>query len=149
VNVEKDFEKFFALLNRYNVRYCVIGAYAVAFHAMPRATGDMDIVIEPNLANARKVIQVLKAFGFKSLKIQERDLCKKDQIIPLGYPPVRIDLLTTISGVDFSQIWKHRKINQYGRQKVWVMGKKELVANKLASGRPKDMWDLQVLKGGQ
>ncbi len=146
MNVEKDFEEFFALLNKHKVRYCVVGAYAVAYHGMPRATGDIDVLVEPDLENAKKIIRALREFGFGALKLTEQDFCRKNHVVQLGVPPLRIDLLTSISGVDFERVWNHRVFNRYGRQKVWVMGRRELLVNKGKTGRPKDKLDVESLK---
>ena len=101
MRLEKDFEKLLGLFNKHNVRYCIVGAYAVAFYATPRYTGDMDILVEPNIENGRKVIEALKEFGFSSLKLKESDFAKEEVIIQLGYAPVRVDLLTSIDGCKF------------------------------------------------
>ncbi|HOJ39964.1 MAG TPA: hypothetical protein PK644_05820, partial [bacterium] len=118
MKTEKDYEEFFALLNKHRVRYCIIGSYAVAFYSNPRYTKDVDLLVEPTRQNAERLLRVLKEFGFGSLNLSERDFANKGQIIQLGYEPVRIDLITSLSGLPFGQIWKNRKRGPYGRQKV-------------------------------
>lgn len=145
MRVEKDYEEFLGLLNRNKVRYCVVGAYAVAFYSTPRYTKDLDILIEPTTENAKRFIRVLNKFGFKSLRISEKDLTKKGNIVQLGYEPLRIDVLTSIQGVGFDQIWRKRKLGRYGRHKVIFIGRDELVKNKRASGRIQDKVDLEAL----
>ena len=97
MKVEKDYEEFLKLLNKNRVKYCVIGSFALAIHAKPRYTKDIDILIEPEEKNSSAILRTLRQFGFSSIEITEKDFLKSDQIIQLGYEPVRIDLLTRIS----------------------------------------------------
>ncbi len=115
MRVEKDYEEFLKLLNRHRIQYCIVGAYAVAFHARPRYTKDIDILIEVSKDNACKMIQALDEFGFGDLELTEEDFLKEGLIIQLGYEPVRIDLLTTISGCTFKEIWDHKKVRRLWR----------------------------------
>jgi len=143
---EHDFEELLGLFNKHRVRYCVVGAYAVAFHARPRYTKDMDILVEPSLNNGRRIVAALKKFGFSSLKLVSEDFARSGRFIQLGYEPVRIDLLTSIEGCTFERIWKHRIQGRYGRQRAWFIGRKELVRNKQSSGRPQDQVDIETLR---
>lgn len=143
---EKDFEEFFALFNKHGVRYCILGAYAVAFHAQPRYTKDMDIWVEPSLDNAGRILKALKSFGFGKISISAEDLIQPDKIIQLGYEPVRIDLLTSVSGISFSKAWKHKERGKYGHQKVWYLGRNELIQSKTKTNRPIDRFDLLALR---
>lgn len=145
MKVEKDYEDLLGLLNKYKVRYCVVGAYAVAFYGRPRYTKDLDILIEPAAENAKRIVKALKAFGFASLKLKEGDFTKKGNMIQLGYEPVRVDILTSIKGVPFSALWKKKRLGKYGRHRVYFIGKNELIRNKRLSGRKQDMADLEVL----
>ncbi|MEI9912811.1 MAG: hypothetical protein WDO71_26085 [Bacteroidota bacterium] len=104
-----DFREFVALLNKYKVQYLIVGGYAVGIHGHPRYTGDLDIWLLPDSANATKMLKAITAFGFGSLDIKEADLTKQDSIIQLGYPPLRIDLLTSIDGVHFNECYVNRK----------------------------------------
>lgn len=99
VRTEKDYEEFLALLNRHDVRYCIIGSYALAFHARPRYTKDLDILVEASSENAEKFLRVLKDFGFGSLDLSVADFTEENNIIQLGYEPVRIDILTSLKGL--------------------------------------------------
>ena len=146
MRVEKDYEEFLKLLNRHRIQYCIVGAYAVAFHARPRYTKDIDILIEVSKDNARKMIQALDEFGFGDLELTEEDFLKEGLIIQLGYEPVRIDLLTTISGCTFKEIWDHKKFGDYGDEKVIFIGKEELIKSKKAAGRKQDEADLELLQ---
>ena len=146
MRVEKDYEEFLKLLNRHRIQYCIVGAYAVAFHARPRYTKDIDILIEVSKDNACKMIQALDEFGFGDLELTEEDFLKEGLIIQLGYEPVRIDLLTTISGCTFKEIWDHKKFGDYGDEKVIFFGKEELIKSKKAAGRKQDEADLELLQ---
>lgn len=141
-----DFEEFFRLLNVHKVRYIVVGGYAFAVHAYPRFTNDLDIWIDADVENAEKILQVLNDFGFHKLEITIDDLTSPDRIIQLGYPPLRIDLITNIDGVDFSTAWKQKDTSNYGKQKINIISRDLFIRNKSASGRKKDLDDLEKLK---
>jgi hypothetical protein len=143
---EKDFEEFLKLLNKHKVKYCIVGAYAVGLYAQPRYTKDLDILIEPTLENGARIIKALEDFGFESLGLTAKDFTAKGEFIQLGYEPVRIDLITSIKGLDnFNDVWRNKRIDQYGKQKVNVIGLKELMESKKASDRPQDKIDLESL----
>jgi hypothetical protein len=141
-----DFEEFFRLLNEHNVKYLVVGGYAFAVHAYPRFTNDLDIWIDKDVENAENILQVLKDFGFQELEITNEDLTNPDRIIQLGYPPLRIDLLTDIDGVNFSTAWENKDSSNYGKQKINLISRELFIQNKSASGRQKDKEDLEKLK---
>mgnify|MGYP001583314682 CR=1 FL=1 len=145
MKIEKDYEELLSLLNKNNVKYCIIGAYAVAFYARPRYTKDMDILIDPDAENARRVVKALNEFGFKSLKLSIEDFNSVGKIIQLGYEPVRIDILTSIEGCTFSEIWKKRVKRTYGNEKVFFIGIDELMKNKKMAKRKQDKVDIDVL----
>ncbi len=140
-----DWREFLSLLNAHRVRYVVVGAHALAVHGQPRFTGDLDVLVEPAAANAKRVVSMLGAFGFGSLGVSEADLTRSDMVIRLGVPPVRIDILTSISGVGFGTAWKHRVRAELGGVRVNVLGRAQYIRNKRASGRPKDLLDLALL----
>lgn len=146
MKTEKDYEEFLELFNTNNVRYCIIGSFALAVHAKPRYTKDMDILVEPEESNSSAVIQALREFGFESTDLTEKDFLIQDQVIQLGYEPVRIDLLTSISGCTFAEVWENKVTTRYGRVKANFIGKRELIKNKRASGRKQDLADLQLLE---
>ena len=141
----KDFEEFIELLNNNEVKYLVVGGYAFAVHAYPRFTNDIDFFILSTKPNVDKIISVLKEFGFDILSISADDLLKKDKVIQLGEPPYRIDLLTSIDGVDFEDAWKRKIPGRYGSQVLYFISKEDLIRNKKASGRKKDLDDLNEL----
>ena len=145
MKTEKDFEELLRLFNKNKVKYCIVGAYAVAFYAEPRYTKDMDIFVEPNRDNARRIIKSLDEFGFKNLTLKEKDFIRKGKIIQLGYEPVRIDLITSIDGCDFKEVWKNRAIGTYGKQKALFIGLNELIKNKKKSARGQDNVDISIL----
>lgn len=145
MKVEKDYEELLRLFNRHSVKYCIIGSYAVAFHAKPRYTKDMDILIEPTVENSRRVLKALNEFGFKDLDLSEKDFHSKNKIIQLGYEPVRIDVMTSVPGCSFEEAWLDKVIGDYGVEKVYFIGIDKLIKIKKISDRHLDMEDLDLL----
>jgi hypothetical protein len=145
VKTEKDYEEFLELLNKHNVRYCVIGAFALAFHARPRYTKDIDILIEPSTENANRLLIALDEFGFWSLDLSVQDFSTAGNIIQLGYEPVRIDILTSIKGLEFADIWESRIQGPYGEQTINFIGRQNLIRSKKLSSRAQDKADLKLL----
>jgi len=145
MKVERDYEDLLRSFNEHEVKYCVVGAFAVAYYAVPRYTKDMDILVEPSMENARRIIKALNSFGFGKLDLKENDFIYPDRVIQLGYEPIRVDILTSISGVDFEEVWKNRKRASYGEIEVSFIGKDELIKSKQASGREQDMIDVEVI----
>ena len=145
MEVSKDFEEFFELFNKNNVKYLVVGGYAFAIYAKPRYTNDIDIFFDANRNNAKNVLKTLNDFGFGELEISIEDLTKPNQVIQLWYPPLRIDLLTSIDGVEFLEAWERKVTCKYGQQDIQVISKLDLIRNKKASGRKKDLDDLELL----
>ena len=143
---ERDFEELLGLFNKHRVRYCIVGAYAVAFHARPRYTKDMDILVEPSIENGRKIVAALNEFGFSSLKLAAEDFARTGRFVQLGYEPIRVDLITSIVGCTFEQVWKHRAKGEYGGRKTFFIGLKQLMRNKTLSARPQDIADLELLR---
>ncbi len=146
MKVEKDYEDLLKLFNKNKVKYCIIGAYAVAFYGRPRYTKDMDILIEPEVKNAEKIVKALNEFGFKNCGLQVKDFTEKGRIIQLGYEPIRVDIITSILRVDFEDIWKNKKKGVYGSQKVFFIALKDLIKIKKISNRKQDKVDLEILK---
>ena len=126
MKTEKDYEEFLELLNKHNVRYCIIGAFALAFHARPRYTKDMDILVEPTTDNSERLLIALDEFGFGSLNLGVEDFSTKGNIIQLGYEPVRNDLLTSLKGMEFENIWQSRIQGPYGKQTVNFIDRKNV-----------------------
>jgi hypothetical protein len=143
---EDDFIDFIELLNLKGVEYMVIGAHALAFHGRPRHTGDLDIWIKPSFENAEKMVTVLKDFGFESLGLKKDDFLKENYVTQLGYPPLRIDILNSISGVDFDEAYKGKIIGQVEDLKVSFINIADFIANKSATGRAKDLGDIEAIK---
>jgi hypothetical protein len=118
--VNQDFREFIQSLNDNRVRYLVIGGYAVALYGYPRYTKDLDIWIEPNSENVANLLNALKQFGFGSLNLQISDFIMPDQVIQLGYPPNRIDLITTPSGVIFDDCFASKTVTVQGGNEDWL-----------------------------
>ncbi|MFO0794179.1 MAG: DUF6036 family nucleotidyltransferase [Candidatus Brocadiaceae bacterium] len=146
--MHKDFDEFLKLLNHHKVRYVIVGGYALSAHLIPRATKDLDILIEASKNNAIKVIEALCEFGFNSSNLETEDLLSPEVIIQLGRPPVRIDILTSITGVEWDEIWKNRKKGVFGKSRIptYFIGRNQLIENKIATGREQDLLDAKKLK---
>ena len=145
MEIQKDFRELLELFNEHSVEYVIVGAYALAFHGAPRYTGDIDIYIHPSSRNARSVVSALTAFGFGDAGIAEEDFEESDRIVQLGYTPVRIDLITSLSGLSWEEVYAGKVPGTYGDVPVSYIGRKQLVANKRTSGRKKDIADLEAL----
>jgi len=144
--LSKDFKEFIELLNENNVRYLVVGGYAVAFHGHPRYTKDLDIWVELSPDNANKIIDALKKFGFGSLGLKPNDFLESDQIIQLGYPPNRIDILTTLEGLNFEDCYKARVEIEIQGLRIDFIDIENLRKNKRATGRSQDLADAENLE---
>jgi hypothetical protein len=142
-----DFKEFVKLLNAHQVKYLIVGGYAVAFHGHPRMTGDIDFFLECTEENTRKLEKVLADFGFGGLGLTFEDFLRPDTVVQLGYPPLRIDLINSISGVTFAQAWEQRVEMEVEGETLRFIGKEALLTNKAASGRPKDRGDLDAISG--
>jgi len=144
--LNQDFKEFIESLNDNHVRYLVVGGYAVAFHGYPRYTKDIDIWIESSADNAANMVKALEQFGFASLGLQAADFLVPGQVIQLGYPPNRIDLLTTASGVEFGACYASRVEVIVDDVSVNFIDLHNLKKNKQAAGRLQDLADLENLK---
>jgi len=133
------------LLNGKKVEYLIVGAYALAFHGHPRFTGDIDIFVNSTDENARKIIEALNEFGFESLGLEPDDFQEPDNIIQLGFSPIRIDFLTSIDGVTWDEALNGSVTGTYGDIPVKYLGKNEFIKNKKASGRLKDLADIEEI----
>lgn len=143
--LSKDFKEFAALLRSRQVEYLIVGGYALAAYGHPRYTGDLDFWIGTNPANAQRVLLALNDFGFGALGITADDLTQTQRVIQLGYPPGRIDLLTSIDGVDFAISYARRLTMPLEGQLLDFIGQEDFKANKRATGRLKDLADLEAL----
>ncbi len=144
--LNQDFKEFIQSLNDNQVRYLVVGGYAVALHGYPRYTKDMDIWIESASENAKAMLKALDQFGFASLGLKESDFLVEDQIIQLGYAPNRINILTSLPGVDFGECYEKRVKVEIDDVLVYFIDLEGLRANKKATGRLQDLADLEKLE---
>ena len=144
--LNQDFKEFIQSLNDNRVRYLVIGGYAVALHGHPRYTKDLDVWIEMKPDNAAKIVKALEQFGLASLGLKAEDFLVPDQIVQLGYPPNRIDVLTTLPGVEFERCYASRVQVEIGGVAVNFIDLENLKKNKKATGRTQDLADLENLE---
>ena len=145
--LEKDFEDFVKLLNKYNVAYMVVGGYALALHGKPRHTGDLDIWIDVSEDNAAKLVLVLHEFGMGSIGLEKEDFLKPGFMSQIGYPPLRIDILNSIDGVSFSEaILGMQIIHLDDDLFLNYIGLDDFIINKQASGRKQDLADIREIK---
>ena len=147
MKLSKDLREFVALLNSTRVNYLLVGGHAVAFHGYPRFTGDIDFFVEISPENAARLDQVLRECGFGGIGIRREDFLQPGTVVQLGRPPNRIDLLTSIDGVTFSEAWLNRIPAELDGLPVNVLGKADLLRNKQACGRPQDLADAAQLAG--
>ena len=145
MEVQKDFRDLLELFNKNRVKYIIVGGYALAFHGAPRYTGDLDIFVNANKDNAHRILKALDAFGFGSVGLSIQDFIEPNKVIQLGYPPVRIDIVTSISGVSWVEAYQTRVAGKYGDITVYYIGRKQFVINKRSVGRKKDLADLEAL----
>ena len=147
--MNEDFIDLLAALTRADARFLVVGAHAMALHGVPRATGDLDVWVRPDPENAERVLAALKAFGapLESLEVGVDDLQRVDSVIQIGVPPRRVDLLTSLSGLEFDEAWPHRVEHRLGTLNVPFLGRADLIRNKRATGRAKDLADVDALGG--
>ncbi|MBK1442569.1 nucleotidyltransferase [Parapedobacter sp. ISTM3] len=143
---EQDFTDFVQLLNNHQVKYMVVGAYALSFHGRPRHTGDLDIWIKPDAENAGKMVKVIDEFGFGKLGLTEEDFLRENYVTQLGYPPLRIDILNAISGVDFDEAYHTRLETEIDGLDISFISANDLIRNKRNVGRPKDIGDIEALE---
>ncbi len=143
--LNRDYKEFVQLLNENKVRYLIVGGYAVAYHGYPRYTKDIDIWIWLESRNAQRVVRVLEQFGFGSLGLSAKDFLVSDQVIQFGYPPARIDLITSIEGVEFEDCYPARVEADLDGITVNFINLANLRKNKRASGRYQDLADLEHL----
>jgi hypothetical protein len=145
IKLPEDFKEFLLLLNSLKVKYLVIGGYAVGYYGYPRATGDLDIWVKRDKENAEKIVEALSNFGFASESILDDLFLKENQVIRMGMPPLRIEILTSISGVTFDGCYAKRVKAEIDGIELSLIGLEDLKINKKASGRMKDLNDLENL----
>lgn len=145
IELPRDFRDFLKLLNDEKVEYLLIGGYAVGYYGYPRATNDIDIWIATTPSNVKKIVEVLNKFGFSNPEINEELFLQKDKIVRMGYPPMRIEILTSISGVKFQECHQKKINDELSGVPVSIISLEDLKINKKASGRYKDLDDLENL----
>ena len=145
--VSSDFKDLLRLFNDFQVKYLVVGGYAVIKYTEPRYTKDLDVWVLIGSDNAERLISAIADFGMEAVGLQPADFMEPDTVIQLGYPPVRIDLLTSASGVDFEDCWARRVAISVGSVAAGFISYEDLIANKRASGRAQDAVDVDVLEG--
>jgi len=146
IEFPKDFKEFLQLLNSKKIEYLVIGGYAVGYHGFPRATGDLDIWIAINEQTAMKMVEVLKEFGFDPPELKNELFLKEQKVIRMGVPPMRLEIFTSIDGVNFKDCFNNRIIADFDDFKVYFISKSDLLINKRASGKPQDLVDFDKLQ---
>jgi predicted nucleotidyltransferase len=144
--LEKDFLDFISLCNQYNVKYLVIGGYAVAIHGYPRYTKDLDVSIEMSEENAERVVRVINDFGLSSLRLTKEDFLKENFVTQLGYDPIRIDILNDLEVVTFDEAWRNKKVVTMFDVSINFIGLEELLKIKAKAGRKQDIADIDKLK---
>ena len=146
MELDKDFREFLVLLNQNEVEYLVVGGYAVAFHGHPRYTGDLDIWVNSTNNNLEKLIKTIEQFGFESDLLKNIDFVNEVVAFHLGTPPVRIDIMNKISGVKFLECYPRKQKLKIGGLTIHYIGFDDLIKNKKASGRHKDLSDIENLQ---
>lgn len=146
--MNSDFKDLLRSLNAEEVEYLIIGGYALMEYAEPRFTKDLDIWIMTSPLNSRRVLKALREFGAPVHEMTEEDLSTPGWVFQIGVAPIRIDILTSADGVEFEGAWGRRGEVRYGDVTAWVISKEDLIANKLATGRPQDLVDVQTLRDG-
>ena len=147
MEIRTDFKELLELFNRHKVEYLIVGGYALAFHGAPRVTGDIDLFVRPTDANAERILAALDDFGFGSLNLSKDDFTTPGMVVQLGVPPVRIDLITRVSGVSWEKAEAGKIPGHYADTTVFFINREDLIANKKATGRAKDAADIEALGG--
>ena len=145
IPLPRDFQDFLRLLNANAIRYLVIRGYAVAYHGYGRYTGDLNLFVELSVNNATKLVLALREFGFGLPQIKPALFLKKGRIIRLGYEPMRLEILNEIDGVSFEECYRHRRRSRVGGLRIDFIDLPRLLKNKRASGRQKDLADVEAL----
>lgn len=149
MELQRDIREFVELLLSEKVEFLLVGGYALAVHGAPRFTEDIDFLIHLSSENADRLIEVIEKFGFGDLDIEKDDFLKPGFVIQLGMAPNRIDLLTSIDGLKWEETWESRIEFEFDGLTIDVIGRDQLIQNKLASGRTKDLADAERLQQGQ
>ncbi len=148
MEIRTDFKELLELFNKHKVEYLIVGGYALAFHGAPRATGDIDLFVRPTDENAERILGALNDFGFGSLDLSKKDFTMPGMVVQLGVPPLRIDIITRLSGVPWERANAGKVPGLCGDTPVFFLSRDDFLANKKAIGRKKDVADIEAL-GGQ
>ena len=148
MQTNSDFRDLFAALNGVDADYLVVGAMALAAHGHVRATKDLDVWVAASAKNAERVYRALAVFGAPLDDLRVEDLASPDLIFQIGVPPLRVDIITSIDGVEFVDAWREKMSSEYADQPVHVLSRRHLIQNKKASGRLQDLADVDALEGG-
>jgi hypothetical protein len=147
--MHSDFKELLSILNAERVKYLVVGGYAVSLYAQPRATKDLDILIKPDKANAAALFRALEKFGAPLEGLTPDDFIERGSFFRMGTPPVMVDILPEIAGIDFNQAWRRRAMETIDRKtglKAAFISADELIAAKAAAGRAQDLADVEALR---
>jgi predicted nucleotidyltransferase len=145
----EDYKEFLKLLNDHRVKYLIVGGFAVNFHGYSRSTIDIDIWVARDKENARRVVNALREFGFGVEELRDSLFLKSDTVVRMGLPPLRIEILTSISGVEFESCFENRETCEWDGIPTQVLSLEDLKVNKKAANRLKDLLDLEQLGGSE
>lgn len=148
MDLAPDFDEFIGSLIAHEVRFLIVGAYALAFHGAPRFTGDLDVLVEPTVDNGRRLLAAVEAFGFPTMALRAEDIAAGIKIIQMGVEPVQIHVMSSLTGVTWDEAWAGRQQDQCGRHEVSFIGRGAFLKNKRAAGRLKDLADVEALTPG-
>jgi len=149
MDLAPDYDEFIASLIAHGVDFVVVGAYALAFHGVPRFTGDFDVLVRPTHDNAVRLLDAIRAFGFPVAELTPEALMDGRRMLQMGIAPVQIHVMSAISGVSFEEAWRDRMIGTIGGRQVPFLGRMTFLKNKRAAGRPKDLADIDALTAGR
>jgi hypothetical protein len=147
MEIYPDFRDLLRLFNAHAVEFVIVGGYAVGHHGAPRYTGDIDLFVRPTDENAARVLAALGEFGFASLSLEQSDFNRPDRVTQLGFPPCRVDIVTSLDAVEFDDAVGGASTGTYGDVEVRYLGRDALLRNKRAVGRAKDLADVDALEG--
>jgi len=145
MEVHPDFKELLALFNKHEVEYVIVGGYALAFHGAPRFTGDIDIFVRAQSQNAAHILAALNEYGFEPAELTEDDFSSPNKVIQLGSPPVRVDIITSLTGVSWDEVIESKVSGNYGEVPVFFISRSDFIKNKRAIGRNKDLADIDAL----
>jgi hypothetical protein len=146
LDLAPDFDEFCALLTARAVEFVVVGAHALAFHGVPRFTGDLDVLVRPTAENGARLLSAISDFGFPTPSLTPADLVEGTKVIEMGVAPVQIHVMSQIDGVTWDEVWATRDLGAFGSGTVAFIGRDAFLRNKRAAGRPKDLADIDALR---